>query len=184
MVYLLQAQTREALLGLAIVALGLAVYAVARRFNPAFTRRGLGDCPMTALAHRFASGVEGVPFTVPSANPESYQAVLRDGEDCLARRPVTLQGLLFPQAEPAPLVLVVPGSVGVAKSHRAHAETLHGAGYATAVLDPFGGRAVASTVANQTQYTFAASAFDVCRAAALLAQRPEVQGRAGGRAGA
>ena len=37
MVYLLQAQTREALLGLAIVALGLGVYAVARRFNPAFT---------------------------------------------------------------------------------------------------------------------------------------------------
>jgi hypothetical protein len=37
MVYLLQAQTREALLGLAIVALGLVVYAVARRFNPVFT---------------------------------------------------------------------------------------------------------------------------------------------------
>jgi hypothetical protein len=37
MVYLLQAQTREALLGLAIVALGLLVYAVARRFNPALT---------------------------------------------------------------------------------------------------------------------------------------------------
>ena len=73
-------------------------------------------------------------------------------------------------------MLVVPGSVGVAKSHRAHAETLHGAGYATAVLDPFGGRSVASTVANQTQYTFAASAFDVCRASTLLAQRPEVRG--------
>jgi dienelactone hydrolase len=131
---------------------------------------------MTTLAHRFASGVEGVPFTVPSANPESYQAVLRDGVGCLDQSPVTLQGLLFPQAKPAPLVLVVPGSVGVAKSHRAHAETLHGAGYATAVLDPFGGRSVASTVANQTQYTFAASAFDVCRASALLAQRPEVRG--------
>ena len=131
---------------------------------------------MTTLSHRFASGLEGVPFTVPSANPDSYQAVLRDGLGCLDRSPVALQGLLFPQTKPAPLVLVVPGSVGVAKSHRAHAETLHGAGYATAVLDPFGGRAVASTVANQAQYTFAASAFDVCRAAALLAQRPEVRG--------
>jgi APA family basic amino acid/polyamine antiporter len=35
MVYLLQAQTREALLGLAIVVLGLGVYAVAQRFRPA-----------------------------------------------------------------------------------------------------------------------------------------------------
>ena len=89
---------------------------------------------------------------------------------------MTLQGLLFPKAKPAPLVLVVPGSVGVAESHRAHAETLHGAGYATAVLDPFEGQSVASTVANRTQYTFAASAFDVCRASTLLAQRPEVRG--------
>ena len=42
MVYLLQAQTREALLGLAIVALGLLVYAVARRFNPALTAEDSG----------------------------------------------------------------------------------------------------------------------------------------------
>ena len=43
---------------------------------------------MTTLAHRFASGVEGVPFTVPSANPESYQAVLRDGLGALDQSPV------------------------------------------------------------------------------------------------
>ena len=133
---------------------------------------------MTALAHRFASGVEGVPFAVASANPQSFQTVLGDGLACLAQTPVTLQGLLFPQAAPAPCVLVVPGSVGVARSHLAHAETLHREGYVTAVLDPFGGRAVASTVANQTQYTFAASALDVCRALAVLAERPEVQGNA------
>ena len=38
-------------------------------------------------------------------------------------------------------------------------------GIAALVIDPFGARAVTSTVANQTQFSFAASAFDVLAAA-------------------
>jgi dienelactone hydrolase len=88
----------------------------------------------------------------------------------------TIDGQLFlpPGAGRRPLVIVVPGSLGVAPSHLAHAEALVGAGLAAFVLDPFGGRQVTSTVANQTQYAFAASAWDVLAAWRVLAARPEI----------
>ena len=71
-------------------------------------------------------------------------------------------------------MIVVPGSLGVAPSHVAHAETLTGAGIAAFVLDGFGARGVASTVANQTQFSFAASAYDVLEAWSVLAAHPAI----------
>jgi len=57
--------------------------------------------------------------------------------------PTTVDGKLFlPPAVSAagrvPLVIVVPGSLGIAASHLAHAESLTSAGLAAFVLDPFG----------------------------------------------
>jgi dienelactone hydrolase len=72
--------------------------------------------------------------------------------------------------------MVVPGSLGVAPSHVAHAETLTDNGIAAFVLDNFGGRDVTSTVANQTQFSFAASAYDVLATWAVLAGHPEIDG--------
>ena len=86
--------------------------------------------------------------------------------------PVTIDGKLFLPRRPAagklPLVMIVPGSLGVAPSNVAHAETLTRAGFATFVLDSFGARGVTSTVANQTQFSFAASAYDVLAAWKVL----------------
>ena len=48
------------------------------------------------------------------------------------------------------------------------------AGFATFVLDSFGARGVTSTVANQTQFSFAASAYDVLAAWKVLAGLPEI----------
>jgi dienelactone hydrolase len=94
---------------------------------------------------------------------------------------VTIDGKLFLPASnnPAntgklPLVMIVPGSLGVAPSHVAHAETLTCAGFATFVLDSFGARGVTSTVANQTQFSFAASAYDVLAAWKVLAGLPGI----------
>ena len=70
--------------------------------------------------------------------------------------------------------MIVPGSLGVAPSHVAHAEALTRAGLATFVLDSFGARGVTSTVANQTQFSFAASAYDVLAAWKVLASLPEI----------
>lgn len=78
------------------------------------------------------------------------------------------------EAHALPTVIVAPGSLGVGDVHLAHAATLTSAGFAVFVLDSFGARAVTSTVANQTQFSFAASAYDVLAAFEVLAGLPEV----------
>ncbi|MDP6650426.1 MAG: dienelactone hydrolase family protein [Acidimicrobiales bacterium] len=125
------------------------------------------DCSITL------AGVVGENVEVPSATPVNYHQAVNDPTGC---EPVAVDGKLFlPSAGgPLPLVMVIPGSLGVADSHLAHAEALVAVGYAAFVLDPFGPRAVVSTVANQTQYSFAASAFDVLSALTVLSAHPAV----------
>ena len=122
----------------------------------------------------FANGSEGRRIDVPSADPRNYRAAI----NALAEAPkVVLDGKLFlppGAAGRVPVVMVVPGSLAVAPSHLAHAETLTGIGIAAFVLDPFGARGVTSTVANQTQFSFAASALDVLMAMKVLAGMPEI----------
>jgi dienelactone hydrolase len=123
----------------------------------------------------FGNGVTGENLAIPSASPANYyQAISRPGE----MPSLTVDGKLFlPQSgsdKPVPLVMVVPGSLGVAPSHLSHAETLNAQGFATFVLDSFGARGVTSTVANQTQFSFAASAYDVLAAWKVLNKRPEI----------
>ncbi len=122
----------------------------------------------------FANGSQGRAIEVPSANPRNYHQAV----NALAAAPtVVLDGKLFlpPGATGrVPVVMVVPGSLAVAPSHLAHAETLTGIGIAAFVLDPFGARGVTSTVANQTQFSFAASALDVLMAMKVLAGLPEI----------
>ena len=109
--------------------------------------------------------------------------------------PITIDGKLFlpigdAQADqPAPLIIIAPGSLGVAPSHLKHAETLNALGYATFVLDSFGARGVTSTVAKQTHFSFAASAYDVLAAWKVLRALPGIdanrigaQGHSRGRA--
>jgi len=128
---------------------------------------------------RFANGSVGCNIDIPSASPSNYfEAISRPAD--MAR--VTIDGQLFlpPRAgdsKPVPLVIVVPGSLGVAALHLAHAETLTGIGIAACVLDPFAARGVLSTVANQTQYSFAGSAWDVLAAFQVLSARPQIDAR-------
>ena len=122
----------------------------------------------------FANGARGEHVDVATADPANYHAVVARSH---AFPPRTIDGKLFrpPRAAGAcPAVIVVPGSLGVAPSHLAHAEALTNEGIAAFVIDPFGARAVTSTVANQTQYSFAASAYDVLAAYETLARRGEV----------
>jgi dienelactone hydrolase len=135
--------------------------------------------PLPRLRERsitFANGSIGHNIDIPSATPVNYfEAISRPTE--MVR--VTIDGKLFlpPGASastPLPLVIVVPGSLGVAGSHLAHAQTLTGFGIAAFVLDPFGARGVGSTVANQTQYSFAASAYDVLAAWQVLSAKPQI----------
>lgn len=122
----------------------------------------------------FGNGATGRVLEIASANPLNYyQAISRPAEMPKA----TIDGQLFlpPGAKgKLPLVMVVPGSLTVGPNHIAHAETLTDQGIAAFVLDPFSGRGVTSTVANQTQFSFAASAYDVLAALKVLAALPEI----------
>ena len=103
--------------------------------------------------------------TRPSAEPRTWPASLSTASFPAARQS---------DSAALPLVIVTPGSLGVAGSHLAHAETLTNVGIAAFVLDPFGARGIGSTVANQTQFSFAASAYDALAAWKLL---PDSRGR-------
>ena len=119
------------------------------------------------------NGIRGDVLRIPTANPTGFHQAISEPE---AMPPAHIFGNLFlPEGEgPWPTVIVVPGSLGVAPSHVAKAVYLTQAQIAACVIDPFGARGVTSTVANQAQYSFAASAWDVLATADLLAARPEI----------
>jgi len=120
------------------------------------------------------AGLEGTPLTTPSANPRNHHQAIADPGGCPA---VGIDAKLFVPPDrggPVPAVIIVPGSLGVGPNHEMHAETLVGAGFAVCVIDPFGPRSVVSTVANQTHYSFAASAFDVLAAWRVLSDHPAI----------
>jgi len=121
----------------------------------------------------FANGARGLNVDIPSANPLNYWQAISDPQ---AMPRVTLDGKLFlpPGKTKPPLVIIAPGSLGISAGNMQHAETLTNEGIAVFVLDPFGPRDVTSTVANQTLFSFAASAYDVVAAVQVLAQRPEI----------
>ena len=119
------------------------------------------------------NGIHGEALRIATANPTGfYQAISEPGQ-----MPETeiLGSLFLPAGSgPWPVVVVVPGSLGVAPSHVAKADYLTDAGIACCVIDPFGTRGVTSTVANQAQYSFAASAWDVLATARALAGRDDM----------
>ncbi len=120
------------------------------------------------------NGDGGRALPIETANPVNYYQVINAPND-MPR--TTIDARLFtPNApsNPLPVVIVVPGSLGVAPSHLRHAQTFVEHGIAACVIDPFGRRGVTSTVSNQAQYSFAASAYDVLAAVRALAGEPEI----------
>jgi dienelactone hydrolase len=127
-----------------------------------------------------ANGVTGRTIDIPSASPLNYFQALSRPADMPA---ITIDGKLFlPPADKRkgsgrlPLVMIVPGSMGVTAANLTHASTITDLGIAAFVIDSFGARGVTSTVAKQTQFSFAASAYDVLAAWKVLQSVPEVDG--------
>ena len=120
-----------------------------------------------------SSGLPGEALAITSANPTNFHQAISDTE-AMPRQ--DLWGKLFvPEGRgPFPVVIIVPGSLGLQQHHVARAEPLTDAGIAACAIDPFGPRGVVSTVGNQIQFSFAASAWDVLATAARLAVRPEI----------
>ncbi len=114
------------------------------------------------------NGVAGRVLDIPTANPVNYyQAISTPAE----METTSIRGQLFlPASTPAPVVIVVPGSAGVAPSHLYKSDLLLADGIGAFIVDPFGTRGVTSTVADQTQYSFAASAWDVLCAVKTISE--------------
>ena len=128
----------------------------------------------------FANGAEGRNIDIPSASPLNYHQAISaawgNAEVDGRRQAVSAAPSQARLQRQVPLVIIAPGSLGVAPSHLAHAETFTNEGYAAFLLDSFGARGVTSTVAKQTQFSFAASAYDVLAAWRVLATLPEIDG--------
>jgi dienelactone hydrolase len=120
-----------------------------------------------------ARGTVGETLRVPTANPRNFFEAISDPG--AMERTEILGKLFLPAGQgPWPVVVIVPGSLGIAPSHVAKADLLNEAGIAACLIDPFGTRGVTSTVANQAQFSFAASAWDVLASVAVLAAREAI----------
>ncbi|NOX52412.1 MAG: prolyl oligopeptidase family serine peptidase [Gammaproteobacteria bacterium] len=106
------------------------------------------------------NGIQGEMWTVKTANPVNFYQAL-SAPNKAPKTTIYAQNFLPKGIEKPPAVIIVPGSMGVAPSHVLKAELLTQAGIAACIIDPFGTRGVSSTVSNQAQYSFAASAWDV-----------------------
>jgi len=122
---------------------------------------------------QLANGISGRPWQVNTGNPSGFYQAISEPDNVPATQIWAQTFLPTGVATPA-VVIVVPGSLGVADSHIYKAEILTNTGIAACVLDPFGARGVTSTVSNQAQYSFAASAWDVLAAAAQIAEHADV----------
>ena len=122
---------------------------------------------------RLENGLIGIPWQVNTANPTNFHEAISKSESIESVR-IWAQTFLPEGAANPAVVLVVPGSLGIADSHIHKARLLTDAGIAACLIDPFGTRGVASTVANQAQYSFAASAWDVVAATEQVADHADI----------
>ncbi len=119
------------------------------------------------------NGIASETLRIPTADPTGFHQAISEPDAMPAAE--ILGSLFLPRkGGPSPVVIVVPGSLGVAPSHIAKADLLTEAGIACCVIDPFGTRGVTSTVRNQAQYSFAASAWDVLATATVLMRRTDI----------
>ena len=119
------------------------------------------------------NGIQSRTLRIPSANPTGFfQAI--SATDSMPEAEI-LGKLFVPAGQGVrPAVIVVPGSLGVGPSHVAAARSLTDRGIAACLIDPFGLRGVESTVANQAQYSFAASAWDVLATLCVVSSHDEI----------
>jgi dienelactone hydrolase len=118
------------------------------------------------------NGIVGEAVRFASANPRNYQEIIAKVQFPF----IEIDAKLFVPSTgaPPPVVIITPGSSGVGPSAVKHAAALTSAGIAVLLIDPFGARQVESTVANQGQFSFAASSYDVLAAVKYLAGLPRI----------
>ena len=119
------------------------------------------------------NGLGGEALAIPSANPKNFHQAISD-TDAMPCQDLWAKLFLPEGPGPFPVVIIVPGSLGLQQHHATIAAAIIDAAIAACAIDPFGTRSVVTTVANQVQFSFAASAWDVLATAEVLAARPDI----------
>ena len=131
---------------------------------------------------RLENGVTGQIVYFPSGNPKEWSDLLGGPSGA----PVELVAQIFrPSAarKRLPAIILVPGSGGLAPHHLRQADALTGAGFVVMLIDPFGGRGIGGTVADQGRLTWPASTYDVAAAFRYLVTRRDIDPEAIGAVG-
>ena len=122
---------------------------------------------------RLGNDLAGRLLTIETANPKNFHEAI--SKTSQMPRLNMIGKLFLPEGEgPFPVVIIVPGSLGLQPAHLEKADFLTNSGIAACPIDPFHARAVVTTVSNQVQYSFAASAWDVLATVKHLASLPEI----------
>lgn len=119
------------------------------------------------------NGIHGELVKFESASPLDYGPMMK-GE---LGKPVTLTAQLFLPLKSVTSVAAIvetPGSGNLGPHHLAHAAALTSAGFAVLLIDPFLGRGIDNTIADQGKLTWAASAYDVLAGVKYLRTRKEI----------
>ncbi|HKX88760.1 MAG TPA: prolyl oligopeptidase family serine peptidase [Sphingopyxis sp.] len=120
-----------------------------------------------------ANGTRGELVTFESHSPADWGPAMR-GEVGPA---VRLNGQFFRPAGKTgriATVIMTPGSGNLGTHHLAEASALVSKGIAVLLIDPFRGRGIADTIADQGRLTWTASAYDVLAAVKYLRTRADV----------
>ena len=120
-----------------------------------------------------ANGLRGEALTIPSANPKNFHQAISDTE-AMPRQDLWAKLFLPTGPGPHPVVIIAPGSLGLQLHHTQIAAAITDGNIAACAVDPFSTRRVVTTVHNQIQFSFAASAWDVLAAAEVLAAHPAI----------
>ncbi|MBK6411615.1 dienelactone hydrolase family protein [Sphingopyxis sp.] len=118
------------------------------------------------------NGVRGRIISFKSRNPYHFREWFKGDHGAVSE----LTGQLFvpPGNTKRPLIVVVPGSGNIGPHHLEQARSLVDEGFATFVIDPFRGRGIHSTAADQGQLSWAASVHDVFSAIDAVAGDPGI----------
>lgn len=120
-----------------------------------------------------ADQTSGEVISFQSRSPSDFAPMLR-GE---LGPVVDLNGQFFRPANDKgkiPAVILVPGSANIGPHHLLQAAALTAKGIAVLVIDPFTGRNLTDSVADQGRFTWAASVYDVIAASRYLASRSDI----------
>ena len=126
-----------------------------------------------------SNGTRGELVTFPSNTPTDYRPLLLGDPG----PQFTLNAQMFRPAKAKskhPAIILVPGSGGMGPHHLEQASTLVDAGFVVLLIDPFHGRGIGNTIADQGRLSWAGSAYDVLAALKWLQSRPDIDvGRVG-----